>query len=187
MTKTPTKLRADAQRNRDKLLSAALILLAEAGPDVPLEAVARQAGVGIGTLYRHFPTREALLEAVYRNEVVQLSEAADALLAEHPPDEALALWMERFLSYAETKRGMRDALKAIVASSELFADARRCNIAAIERLLEAGVAAGTLREDVDAEDVLHAMGAVWSLGGDGWDARARRVLALVMDGLRYRG
>jgi AcrR family transcriptional regulator len=180
-------LRADAQRNKDKLLTTAMAAFAERGTEASLEDIARQAGVGIGTLYRHFPTREALLEAVYRNEVVQLSEAADALLAEHPPDEALALWMERFLSYAETKRGMRDALKAIVASSELFADARRCNIAAIERLLAAGVAAGTLRPDVDAEDVLHAMGAVWSLGGDGWDERARRVLALVMDGLRYRG
>jgi AcrR family transcriptional regulator len=187
MTKTPPKLRADAQRNRDKLLSAALTLLGEAGPDVPLEAVAREAGVGIGTLYRHFPTREALLEAVYRNEVLQLSEAADALLAEHPPDQALALWMDRFLGYAETKRGMRDALKAIISSSELFADARRSQLAAIERLLAAGVEAGTLRPDVDAEDVLHAMGAVWSLSGDGWDERARRVLALVIDGLRYRG
>jgi AcrR family transcriptional regulator len=187
MTKTPTKLRADAQRNRDKLMAAALSLLAEAGPDVPLEAVARAAGVGIGTLYRHFPTREALLEAVYRNEVVQLSEAADALLDEHPPDVALALWMERFLSYAETKRGMRDALKAMVSSSELFADARRCNLAAIERLLAAGAAAGVLRADVEAEDVLHAMGAIWSLSGDGWDDCARRVLGLVVDGLRYRG
>src|SRR3954463_10817678 len=88
MTKT---LRADAQRNRDKLLSAAVALFSEAGEDVSLEAVAKRAGWGIGPRSRHFPTRDALLEAAYRNEVCQLSEAADALLAAHPPDEALAL------------------------------------------------------------------------------------------------
>src|SRR5689334_6341065 len=145
MTKTPPKLRADAARNRDKLLSAAVELFAEQGPDVSLEAVAKHAGVGIGTLYRHFPTRDALLEAAYRNEVAHLSEAADELLAEHPPDEALALWMDRFVDYATTKRGIGPALRAMVSSSELFADARRMNIAAIGRLLQAGVAAGTIR------------------------------------------
>jgi AcrR family transcriptional regulator len=184
MTKTP-KLRADAQRNRDKLLAAAVALFAEEGPDVSLETVARRAGVGIGTLYRHFPTRDALLEAAYRNEVTQLSAAADDLLAAHPADEALALWMDRFVGYATAKRGMGTALRAIVSSSEVFADARRMNIGAIERLLAAGVEAGTIRRDVDAEDVLQAMGAVWSLGGDDWDERARRLLRLIVDGLRY--
>src|SRR3954470_18994877 len=165
MTKT---LRADAQRNRDKLLSAAVALFSEAGEDVSLEAVARCAGVGIGTLYRHFPTRDALLEAAYRNEVTQLSDAADELLAQHPADEALALWMDRFVDYATTKRGIGPALKAMVSSSDLFADARRMNVGAIERLLAAGATQGTLRADVGAEDVLHAMGAIWSLSGDGW-------------------
>ena len=185
MTKTPPKLRADAARNRDKLLSAAVALFAERGADVPLEAVAQRAGVGIGTLYRHFPTREALLEAAYRNEVSQLSAAADELLARHPADEALALWMDRFVDYATTKRGIGPALKAMVSSSELFADARRMNIDAIERLLDAGVAAGAIRSDVGAEDVLRAMGAIWALGDDGWDEHARRLLRLVIDGLRY--
>jgi AcrR family transcriptional regulator len=185
MTKTPTKLRADAARNRDKLLSAAVALFAEHGPDVSLEAVAKRAGVGIGTLYRHFPTREALLEAAYRNEVTHLSDAADELLAQHPADEALALWMDRFVDYATTKRGIGPALKAMVSSSELFADARRMNVGAIDRLLAAGAAQGTIRADVGAEDVLHAMGAIWALSGDGWDEHARRLLRLVMDGLRY--
>jgi AcrR family transcriptional regulator len=184
MTKTP-KLRADAARNRDKLLSAAVALFAEQGPDVSLEAVARCAGVGIGTLYRHFPTRDALLEAAYRNEVTQLSDAADELLAQHPADEALALWMDRFVDYATTKRGIGPALKAMVSSSDLFADARRMNVGAIERLLDAGAAQGTIRADVSAEDVLHAMGAIWALGNDGWDDHARRLLRLIMDGLRY--
>jgi AcrR family transcriptional regulator len=183
MTTTP-KLRADAQRNRDKLLAAAVALFGEESPDASLEAVAKRAGVGIGTLYRHFPTRDALLEAAYRNEVAQLSAAADDLLAAHPADEALGLWMDRFVSYATAKRGMGTALRAM-ASSEVFADARRMNIAAIERLLAAGVRAGTIRGDVDAEDVLRAMGAVWSLGGDDWDACARRLLRLIVDGLRY--
>ena len=185
MTKTPPKLRADAARNRDKLLSAAVELFAEQGPEVSLEAVAKRAGVGIGTLYRHFPTRDALLEAAYRNEVTHLSEAADDLLARHPADEALALWMDRFVDYASTKRGIGPALKAMVSSSELFADARRMNLAAVERLLAAGAEAGTIRSDVSAEDVLHAMGAIWALGGDGWDEHARRLLRLIMDGLRY--
>src|SRR3954463_16400684 len=174
MTQTPPKLRADAARNREKLLSAAVALFAEQGTDVSLEAVAKRAGVGIGTLYRHFPTREALLEEAYRNEVTRLSAAADELLAEHPPDEALALWMDRFVAYGGAKRGMGNALRAMVSSSELFADGRRTNLAAIERLLAAGARAGTIRADVGAEDVLHAMGAVWSLGGDGWDEHAPR-------------
>jgi AcrR family transcriptional regulator len=182
MTKT---LRADAQRNRDRLLAAAVALFSEAGQDVSLEAVAKRAGVGIGTLYRHFPTRDALLAAAYRNEVVQLSDAADALLAAHPPDEALALWLDRFVEYASAKRGMGTALRAMVACSDLFADARAMNLAAISRLLAAGAAAGTIRSDVRAEDVLHAIGAIWSLGDDGWDEQARRLLRLLMDGLRY--
>jgi AcrR family transcriptional regulator len=185
MTKTPHKLRADAQRNRDKLLTAAVELFAQEGTDVSLEAVAKRAGVGIGTLYRHFPTRDALLEATYRNEVAQLSDAADELLAAHPADEALALWMDRFVAYAGAKKGMGNALRAMVSSYDLFADARRMNIAAIERLLAAGAREGTLRSDVAAEDVLHAMGAIWSLGGDGWDDCARRLLQLIMDGLRF--
>src|SRR3954467_3044173 len=180
MTKTP-QMRADARRNRDKLLVAAVALFGEEGTDVSLEAVAKRAGVGIGTLYRHFPTREALLEAAYRNEVAQLSDAADELLAAHPPDEALALWMDRFVAYAGAKRGMGNALRAMVSSSELFADARSMNVAAIDRLLAAGAAAGTIRTDVGAEDVLHAMGAIWSLGGDGWDDHARRLLRPIMD------
>jgi AcrR family transcriptional regulator len=182
MTKT---LRADAQRNRDRLLAAAVALFSEAGEDVSLEAVAKRAGVGIGTLYRHFPTRDALLEAAYRNEVCQLSEAADALLAAHPPDEALALWLDRFVGYASAKRGMGNALRAMVACSDMFADARAMNLAAISRLLEAGVRAGTIRSDVRAEDVLSAIGAIWALGDDGWDDQARRLLGLLMDGLRY--
>jgi len=180
-------MRADARRNRDKLIAAAKDLFAETGADVTLDAVARRAGVGAGTLYRHFPTREALVEAAYRSEVAELSAAADDLLATRPPDVALAEWMDRFVAYAATKRGMRAALQSVVASgSDVFADARRQNLRTISTLLAAGAEAGTIRRDVEAEDVLRATGVVWQFDDQpGWEEHARRVLRLVMDGLRY--
>src|SRR5918999_1043910 len=107
--------RADAIRNREKLLTAATELFAARGTDVSLDAVAKAAGVGIGTLYRHFPTRDALVEAAYRAEVEHLHEAASELLGEHPPDIALELWMERFIAYINAKKGMKGALQALVA------------------------------------------------------------------------
>ena len=115
-------LRADAQRNRDKLLTVAVAAFAEHGIEASLEDIARRAGVGIGTLYRHFPTRDCLMEAVYRHQVELLCDAATDLLATKDPDEALTLWMERFVSHVATKRGMAMALKAVVGKdSELFA------------------------------------------------------------------
>ena len=187
MTTTPKTLRADAQRNREKLLIAAVDLFADEGPDASLEAIAKRAGVGIGTLYRHFPTREALVEAAYRTEVERVCDAAVELLRDHPPDEALAEWMDRFVSYAAAKRGMGDALRSAVGSdSSLFSETRGRLVEAIALLLDAAVAAGTVRSDVDAEDVLRAMGGVWNLPLEkGWQERARRMLGLLMDGLRY--
>jgi AcrR family transcriptional regulator len=180
-------MRADARVNREKLLRAAGERFAMEGSDVALEAIARTADVGIGTLYRHFPTREALIEAVYRNEVDQLCSSPAALLSELPADEALAEWMERFVAYATTKRGLLGALKSLAASqSNLFATTRERLLAAIGELLEAGIAARRIRPDVDAEDVYTAMSAVWTIAGEGepWAAQARRVLRLLMDGLR---
>jgi AcrR family transcriptional regulator len=189
MATTPPEktMRADARRNRDRLIAAARDLFAEAGTDVSLDAVARRAGVGAGTLYRHFPTRDALVEAAYRSEVAELSAAADDLLATRPPDVALAEWMDRYVAYAAAKRGMRAALQSVVASgSDVFADARRQNLSTIATLLAAGADAGTIRPDVEAEDVLRAMTVVWQFDDrPGWDDQARRVLRLVMDGLRY--
>ena len=175
-------MRADARRNREKLLAAAVAAFAERGTDASLDAIARRAGVGIGTLYRHFPTREALVEAAYRNEVEQLCAAAPELLAAHSPDVALAEWMNRFVDYAAAKRGMKSALHEIAASgANPFADTRRAILDAIALLLEAGVAAGTVRADFDAEVVLRAMGAVWHI--DDLE-QARPLLRLLMDGLR---
>jgi AcrR family transcriptional regulator len=181
-------MRADARENREKLLGAAGQQFAAAGAEVPLEAIARAAGVGIGTLYRHFPTREALIEAVYRNEVDQLCASAGQLLAELPADAALAEWMERFVAYAMTKRGLLGALKSLaVSQSELFPRTRERLLAAIGELLDAAIAAGRVRPDAEADDVLAAMNAVWAIParGEQWAAQARRVLRLLTDGLRF--
>ena len=184
----PKPLRKDAARNREKLLAAAVELFAERGTEGSLEEVAKRAGVGIGTLYRHFPTRDALVEAAYRNEVDQLRAAADGLLAELPPDEALEAFMRRFVDYGSAKRGMRDALQSIAGgSTSLFAETRGQVTEAVAVLLRVGAEAGTLRSDVEAEDVLRAMGAIWMVAdGDEFPEQAMRILRLVLDGLRYR-
>jgi AcrR family transcriptional regulator len=180
-------LRADARLNREKLLGAAAELFASVGVDVSLEAVAKQAGLGIGTLYRHFPTRDALVEAVYRQEVDRLCGAADELLSSSPPDVALEAWMRRFVTYAAAKRGMAGALQSIYASdAELYASTRARLLTAMSTLLRAAVAAGTVRADMEPEDVLQAMSGVWLIpAGEQWTARAQRLLQLLMDGLRY--
>src|SRR5258708_5683395 len=113
---TAWPLRADARRNRDRLLEAAVRAFSADGPDATLDAIAKEAGVGIGTLYRHFPTREALVEAAYRNELDRLCDPVPELLEAVPADEALRTWMDRFVDYMTTKRGMADALRWLIAS-----------------------------------------------------------------------
>jgi AcrR family transcriptional regulator len=186
---SPSKpLRADAQRNRDKVLAAASHLFASSGTDVPLESIAAHAGLGIATLYRNFPTRDALVEVAYRSEVAQITEAATALLVEHPPDVALERWMDRYVDYVVAKRSMSDALRAIIESgNDIYADTRGQLRAAFALLLAAGVDAGTLRGDLDADDVFRATGSVFLLPRtDGWRDQAARLLGLILDGLRYR-
>jgi AcrR family transcriptional regulator len=186
-TAAPPPLRSDARRNREKLLLAAGEQFASAGADVPLEAIARTAGVGIGTLYRHFPTRGELIEAVYRSEVDRLCAAADELLATSPADDALAAWMDRFVAYAARKRGLSAALRSIAAErSDLVPNTRARLAEAIGRLLDAGQRARVIRADVDSEDVLRAMSAAWGLPeGEDWVANAKRLLDLLIDGLRF--
>jgi AcrR family transcriptional regulator len=187
MSTTDKTMRADARRNREKLLEAAAELFAAEGTDVSLEAVAKRAGVGIGTLYRNFPTREALIAETYRNEVAHVADGADELLATLPADQAMEEWLERFIAYAAAKRGMGDALKQLAVSrEELFPEARRRIGETIDTLLQAGVEAGTIRPDVSADDVYRATMAIWNIpAGDDWIGQARVVLRLVMDGLRY--
>jgi AcrR family transcriptional regulator len=181
-------LRADAQRNRDRLLAVAVRAFSEDGPDVTLESIARDAGVGIGTLYRHFPTREALVEAAYRNELGRLCDAAADLLQAGPPDQATRVWMDRFIDYMTTKRGMADALRALIASGgDPFAQSRGRLLGAITTLLAAGAAASTMRSDVEPGDVLASLSGVSLAAGEPAQRdQARRMLDLLMDGLRYR-
>ncbi|MEJ2852897.1 MULTISPECIES: TetR/AcrR family transcriptional regulator [unclassified Saccharothrix] len=178
-------LRADAQRNRDKLIAVALEAFSADG-DVALETVAKRAGVGIGTLYRHFPTREALVEAVYRSELAKLCDSVPELLAQLPPERALRAWMDKFVEYMGTKRGMGDALKAVIASGgDPFAQSRRLLLDAVTTLLDA--AGGPLRERVRPMDLLSTLGGVGLAAMEPADPeQAGRMLDLVMDGLRYR-
>jgi AcrR family transcriptional regulator len=181
-------LRADAQRNRDRLLEVAVRAFSQEGPDVTLEAIAKEAGVGIGTLYRHFPTREALVEAAYRNELERLCDAASELLEVKPPDQALRDWMDHFVDYMATKRGMADALRAVVASGgNPYAHSRDRLVGTIGTLLQAGGADGTVRSDVQPDDVLASLSGVSLTTSDpARREQARRLLDLLMDGLRYR-
>jgi AcrR family transcriptional regulator len=184
---SPRPLRADAQRNRDTLLEAAVRAFSQEGPDVTLDAIAKDAGVGIGTLYRHFPTREALVEAAYRNELARLCDIVADLLETMPPDEATRAWMDRFVDYMTTKRGMADALRALIASGgNPYAHSRDRLTTAITTLLAAAAAAGTVRPDIEPGDVLLSLSGVSLAAGDPAQRdQARRLLDLLMDGLRY--
>jgi AcrR family transcriptional regulator len=178
-------LRADAQRNRDALLEAASAAFAENGVDTSLEDVAKRAGVGIGTLYRHFPTRDALIEAAYRRGVEQLCDAADELRATHPGDEALELWMQRFVGYVATKRGLAGALKLGDGDhAELFAYVRARIETAVAGLLEAAATTDRVRSDVDPVLIMRALSGI-CLVGDSAEEQVRRLIALLMDGLRF--
>ncbi|MCG5215945.1 TetR/AcrR family transcriptional regulator [Streptosporangium sp. KLBMP 9127] len=185
---TPRPLRADARRNRELLLETAVRAFTQHGLEVTLEAIAKEAGVGIGTLYRHFPTREALVEAVYRNELARLCDAAPELLRALPPDEATRAWMDRFVDYMTTKRGLADALRAVFASgANPYEESRDRMVAAITALLRAGGEAGTVRKDVEPQDVLVGLSGMSLAAGEPEQRdQVRRLLDLLMDGLRYR-
>ncbi|MEV7929719.1 MULTISPECIES: helix-turn-helix domain-containing protein [unclassified Kitasatospora] len=179
-------LRADAQRNRDKILAAAVRVFSEEGLDAHFERIAREAGVGTGTLYRNFPTREALIEAAYRNEVARLCEAAAGLLATMPPAEALRVWTRRFIDYATAKYGMADALRAVVASgSNPYADSHEMIQGALNSLMEAGAAAGTIRSDIRPTDMFAALaGIALTSAKPEQREQAERLLDLTLDGLK---
>jgi AcrR family transcriptional regulator len=181
-------VRADAQRNYDRLLEVAVHAFATDGEHVTLERIAKTAGVGIGTLYRHFPTREALVEATYRHELAEVCDAVPGLLQSLPPDQATRAWMDHFIDYLTTKHYMAEALRAVIASGgNPFAESRRRLIAAITPLLDAGAAAGTLRSDLDPNDVLVAINGVsLAAGQPNQRAQAGRLLDLLVDGLRPR-
>lgn len=177
--------RSDAAENRGRIVEVARVVLAESD-DVRLNAIAKRAGVGQGTLYRHFPTREALLAEVYRRDVDDLVAAAPALLADHDPADALARWFDRVVDYAEVKRGVLAAVETGVWR-ELVAQSHGPIGDALTLLLDAGKASGVFRADVDARDVVLLMGYLGRLERDEWDARARPLMRVLLDGVRRRG
>jgi len=187
MTETAApKLRADAARNRARLVEAAraLFLAAPADAEVSLEQVAREAGVGIGTLYRHFPNRLDLLEAVYREEVDGLAHAAEELSAAHPAGDALARWLDVFVDYAATKKHIfHELIEATGRDSELMTHSRAVMLGAAEKMVGAAQDAGEIRRDVSAPDVIRLVGGCTMMPNFDRE-QARRVLTVVMDGLR---
>jgi AcrR family transcriptional regulator len=182
------KPRADAQRNRERVLQAAKAVFSAGGSDASLEAVARSAGVGIGTLYRHFPTREALYEAVYRREVEQLGDMAEQLKRDAAPVEALRRWLRANVEFVATKKGMAAALAlAAQPPSALTAFSYERLTKAIGTLLDRAVASGELRADIGPEDLLRALVGMCLLHDQpGWQASVMRMLDVFIDGMRVK-
>ena len=190
MKRKPTALvrkpRADSARNRQLLIDAAKAGFSDVGLDISLEEIARRAGVGIGTLYRHFPTREAVVEAVYRREVEHLAEAVPQLLHSSPAGEALHKWMHLFVDYIATKRIIAPSLAAATARTPaLYTTSLELITGAISTLVKRAIASGDVREDIDPSDLLRAMvGVSYGNPDAGWEASARRLIDILMDGLR---
>ncbi|QAY71536.1 TetR/AcrR family transcriptional regulator [Xylanimonas protaetiae] len=179
---TPRR-RADALKNREHLLQVAHDAFAESGT-TSLNVIAKRAGVGAGTLYRHFPTREALILAVYQHDVQRLVDSVDAVLAEHAPLAAFRVWFHRLADYVRLKHGLGEALHTAAAQdaiNETYAPVT----AAVATLLEACVADGSVRPGLDPADVLLLMGFLWRVPGtDTGRAQADRLVDLVLDGIR---
>ncbi|MEV8423979.1 TetR/AcrR family transcriptional regulator [Streptomyces niveus] len=196
MTEVPTNggqprqprqaVRADAQRSVDVLLTAAAEVFAASGVDAPVRQITARAGVGAGTLYRHFPQRSDLIAAVFRHEVDACADAAPALAARYDPADALARWLRRFAGFIATKRGLSAALHsgdpAYGSLPSYFQDRF---IPVLAGLLDAAAAAGQIRGDADPMDLLRAVANLALPVGDENDDHAQRMVALLMDGLRY--
>ena len=178
-------LRSDAQRNRERILDVALEALTESS-DASLTSIAKKAGVGQGTFYRHFPNREALVLEVYRYEVQQVVDTASRLLETRPPDQALREWLDRLAQYAMTKAGLADAMRKAATSHGSLAGLTHGPLTStVATLLKANEDAGTIRPGLDTDDVLLAIAGLWQIDPNGdWRSRAGRLLDLVMDGLR---
>lgn len=179
-------MRADAQRNLDTLLQTAMAVFATSGVDAPVREIAEKAGVGIGTVYRHFPQRSDLVAAVFRREIDACADAALALSAGHEPFEALAGWMQRYAAFIAAKRGLAKALHSgdpAFDSLPGYFDLRLRP--ALHKLLEAATAAGEVRADVDADELLGAVASLCMSAHNAGSGRAERMVALLTDGLRH--
>ena len=183
-----TALRADAARNREQLLGIARQQFSERNSSVTLEGIARLAGVGIGTLYRHFATREALVEAVYRSELDALIADGEDLIGKHAAFQALRLWMDRYVQFVATKHAMHETLSsAFTSRSGSSAETRSKIRTSIARFLSAGIADGTIRSDIKEDDLTVSLAAtVLAMKLATNQDQLRRVLDLLMDGLRPR-
>jgi AcrR family transcriptional regulator len=183
--RTPS-LRSDATRNREQLLAVAARVIASADATPSLRAIATEAGVGIATLYRHFPTRESLVEAVYQDQVTRLVAGARELLARLPPAAALRQWMDLFGDWIATKNGMLDTLLAMIKSGQItHAQTRIELLAAITEILDAGRATGDLRADITPEDIAASLIGIFTVAPPPQHTdRASRLLNILMDGLR---
>jgi AcrR family transcriptional regulator len=179
------KPRADSVRNRERLLKAAARILGTGGADASLEAVAKRAGVGIGTLYRHFPTREALFEAVYRHEVDEVTQLAEQMGQESSPVDALRQWLRAIVQLVATKKGMLAALAlAADGRSDLYAYSAERLSKAIGTLLQRATKAGQIRADITPEDLLRALiGLCYSYDRPDWQEPVTRLLDVFVDGL----
>jgi AcrR family transcriptional regulator len=184
--RAPRRLRVDAQRNIDSLLEAAKTVFGTSGVDAPAKQIADLAGVGVGTLYRHFPQRSDLVKAVFQREVDACADAAPALAAAHSPGEALAEWLHRYTEFIATKRGLASALHSGDPAFDALPDYFMGRVGpALESLLQAAAARGEIRTDISPEDLLHAVANLCMARSDAGAAYSRRMVALLIDGLRY--
>ncbi|WP_046212427.1 TetR/AcrR family transcriptional regulator [Paenibacillus wulumuqiensis] len=183
----PRRVRADAQRNIDSLLQAAMTVFANSGVDAPVREIAEQAGVGVGTVYRHFPQRSNLIEAVFRQEVDACADAAEELSAQYEPGEALSRWMQRYVDFIAAKRGLAAALHSGDPAYEMlpaYFDKRLKP--ALVSLLDKAAAAGEVTADAEPNDLLRAVASLCAAGPKDDPRQARQMVALLVDGLRYR-
>jgi AcrR family transcriptional regulator len=180
------KPRTDAQQNRARILEVAKEAFARSGASTSLDDIAKQAGVGAGTLYRHFPTRDALLEAVYRTEVEKLAAAERKLAQSMPPIEALRSWMLLFVDYIATKQIIAPALNTLVGGpSKVYAASRAQIAGAIHALVERAIESGNIRKDLDPVDLLRALIGVSNVAsGPDWQQSARRLVDILITGSR---
>ena len=180
------RVRADAQRNIDTLLQSAMEVFATSGVDAPVREIAERAGVGIGTVYRHFPERSDLIVAVFRHEVDACADAASVLATEHEPGEALARWMQRYVDFIAAKRGLATALHSgNPAFDALPAYFQQRLEPALRTLLESAAVAGEVRSDIAAKDLLGAVASLCMHAYEQGPEHARRMVSLLVDGLRY--
>lgn len=178
--------RSDGRKNRERLLETARTAFGAGEIDIPLDEIARRTGVGIGTLYRHFANRDALIEAVYRDELNRLAVAATHLAETQPPVEALRAWLILFVDYIATKQVIAPALNSLLGGTdEIYADSRTVLTAAIDGLVARAMASGDIRPDIEPVDLLCALGGISNYAtGPGWEVRAKRLVDVLIVGSR---